>query len=641
MQVGNCNLSHDLDLDASTVSQPMSNTTSNVQRVDLSSPPNSENELKENLRPIEISSIDLDEPCTSSKTHMVSPIEISLINLDEPCSSRKAPANAAHEARMIEHSSVDSKCNPDNIKILVYGTNNDIKRQWDKDDVCPYCRTRMRATSLVQHLIRKHGDVKDVRNATILPKNSAERFRKLQLIRNYGNFLHNLNSLKYGGDIIPAQRPSKTIDITNDLKSYVSCGSCLGFYASTRFSQHRCPLTNTKVKQNVPSLVVSKQHGVKDFFRRLQYDEVGYFVASDEAIVQYVTSEIMSKGVRQFSTISGNARLLAELVLNIRKRHSKHSNMGLRKLVTPQNFEVLYEGLIDMFKYDTLGKAPSMLRPSSMRRLIQTLTKVNEVLRIEYLTSMSSTQAEQQLHLREIFVQKLQPLSYNAIKSLKSASSGLPQVLPSKEDMSTLTNHLITELKNISLVPKNERRVAELTVARLLHFNKRRASEVPKLKKWHWMERGKWKEETMNDHLEDDEKQLVSNMELVFVEGKGGKFVPVIFPEECVLTTEWLSKNKESSDYLFANKNKLPLRGSEIIRKISAELSLRNCGTTKFRKYMATSLQTEGFTDSECQWICEHMGHTLQVHKRYYRLRDASVSLAKVGKLLTVNETIE
>ena len=155
------------------------------------------------------------------------------------------------------------------------------------------------------------------------------------------------------------------------------------------------------------------------------------------------------------------------------------------------------------------------------------------------------------------------------------------------------------------------------------------------------MERGRWKEGTMKDHLDEGERKLVSEMELVYVEGKGGKFVPVIFPEECIAPTEWLSRTKDNDDYIFANKNNNPLRGSEIIKKISASLNLRNCGTTKFRKFMATSLQTsDSFTDTECQWMCEHMGHTLQVHKRYYRLRDASVSLVKVGKLLQESETM-
>ena len=39
-------------------------------------------------------------------------------------------------------------------------------------------------------------------------------------------------------------------------------------------------------------------------------------------------------------------------------------------------------------------------------------------------------------------------------------------------------------------------------------------------------------------------------------------------------------------------------------------------------------------TESEYRAVCEHLGHTYDVHKRYYRLHDITVALTKVGKLL-------
>jgi len=39
-------------------------------------------------------------------------------------------------------------------------------------------------------------------------------------------------------------------------------------------------------------------------------------------------------------------------------------------------------------------------------------------------------------------------------------------------------------------------------------------------------------------------------------------------------------------------------------------------------------------TESEYRAVCDHLGHTYDVHKRYYRLHDTTVALTKVGKLL-------
>ena len=39
-------------------------------------------------------------------------------------------------------------------------------------------------------------------------------------------------------------------------------------------------------------------------------------------------------------------------------------------------------------------------------------------------------------------------------------------------------------------------------------------------------------------------------------------------------------------------------------------------------------------TESEYRAVCDHLGHTYDVHKRYYRLHDTTVALTKVGKML-------
>lgn len=39
-------------------------------------------------------------------------------------------------------------------------------------------------------------------------------------------------------------------------------------------------------------------------------------------------------------------------------------------------------------------------------------------------------------------------------------------------------------------------------------------------------------------------------------------------------------------------------------------------------------------TEAEYRAVCEHLGHSYDVHKRYYRLHDTTVALTKVGKLL-------
>ena len=36
------------------------------------------------------------------------------------------------------------------------------------------------------------------------------------------------------------------------------------------------------------------------------------------------------------------------------------------------------------------------------------------------------------------------------------------------------------------------------------------------------------------------------------------------------------------------------------------------------------------------RWLADHIGHNLNVHRNYYRLKDSTVELSKVARLLLV-----
>lgn len=48
--------------------------------------------------------------------------------------------------------------------------------------------------------------------------------------------------------------------------------------------------------------------------------------------------------------------------------------------------------------------------------------------------------------------------------------------------------------------------------------------------------------------------------------------------------------------------------------------------------------QAEDYTESEFRILCDHLGHSYDVHKRYYRLPMASIELAKVSQMLLRSE---
>lgn len=89
-------------------------------------------------------------------------------------------------------------------------------------------------------------------------------------------------------------------------------------------------------------------------------------------------------------------------------------------------------------------------------------------------------------------------------------------------------NYMKIEL-NKALYNDDQRRVTNITVARLLHFNKRRSAEVPSLTKGQWDLKEKWKEGAADSRLSEFEMKLVNELQITYVKGKGNRFVPIIF----------------------------------------------------------------------------------------------------------------
>ena len=60
--------------------------------------------------------------------------------------------------------------------------------------------------------------------------------------------------------------------------------------------------------------------------------------------------------------------------------------------------------------------------------------------------------------------------------------------------------------------------------------------------------------------------------------------------------------------------------------------------STRLRKYLATVTQVLQLDDNQLEWVANHLGHNLQVHRQFYRLPSEVLQLAKVSQLLLASE---
>ena len=96
--------------------------------------------------------------------------------------------------------------------------------------------------------------------------------------------------------------------------------------------------------------------------------------------------------------------------------------------------------------------------------------------------------------------------------------------------------------------------------------------------------------------------------------------------------------------YLFpcvTRNSKNHIRGWEVVHDIAlkAKFDKTNLITsTMIRKLMVTVLQLLDMNNVELEWVTEHLGHSPDVRKTWYRHKASTVELTKVAKLLIAND---
>ena len=112
---------------------------------------------------------------------------------------------------------------------------NGRNKSWNKGQYCPFCLKPQKR--LPHHLqTPKHRDEPQVQK-WLATEDKKDKDRQLTLMRNYGNYFHNISVLKRGvGELIVVYRPAGK----SHPSDYVSCPTCYGFITKTELWKHKC-----------------------------------------------------------------------------------------------------------------------------------------------------------------------------------------------------------------------------------------------------------------------------------------------------------------------------------------------------------------------------------------------------------------
>lgn len=137
---------------------------------------------------------------------------------------------------------------------------------------------------------------------------------------------------------------------------------------------------------------------------------------------------------------------------------------------------------------------------------------------------------------------------------------------------------------------------------------------------------------------------MLKNLTLLHIRGKGGKKVPLLLTPKMVKFIDVILLNRDlfgvsnSNNYIFAkNSCDSYYRGADALRDFSLQCGAEEPSrltSTQLRKHIATASQILNLKNQDLELLARHLGHSINVHKEFYRLPHNTLDLAKVSKLL-------
>lgn len=226
------------------------------------------------------------------------------------------------------------------------------KRVYNKHQACYYCGQLK--TKISKHLLVCHCDETEVAQIAALPRNSKERQIKFELLRNKGNYYHNIKVLNTSeGELILVRRPGDK-DIF-DQEDYGPCPYCLGFFKRNDLWKHTKYLCHGKDCEETTisagqiklesDLLLDKGSGasayVKEVLATMKDDDITMIVKNDPLIIQLGNREgrkcpgVDSQKRKHY--VSQEMRRVGRLLQNLRMLdHNGQSTLD--QFIKPKNF---------------------------------------------------------------------------------------------------------------------------------------------------------------------------------------------------------------------------------------------------------------------------------------------------------------
>lgn len=183
-----------------------------------------------------------------------------------------------------------------------------------------------------------------------------------------------------------------------------------------------------------------------------------------------------------------------------------------------------------------------------------------------------------------------------------------------------------------------------LVVARLTLYNARRGEEPARMlmKEWKDAEAGTWLPEESIESIQDDaEKYLIGQYKLVYIGGKGRKFVPVLVPNDLCPAMELLIKYRkdfgitDENGFLFATRSSMShCSGWHAVSSVCEKAGMSIINATSNRHRLSTLYASLDMSPMDRKIFLDHMGHEESISKENYQCPQSVRTILVMGKML-------
>jgi hypothetical protein len=550
--------------------------------------------------------------------------------------------------------SSSSKC-----RFKVQATANTSRRVWDKKQYCPYCCEGF--AKLPRHLESMHCEELDVIQACRFPRKSKERMRLLAVIRNKGNYQHNMSVMKSGsGILVPSKRPKTQIDASR----YAVCKSCLALISRSDFWKHarKCEAGKPKEGKRNRSIPCGRlmmtadcpalSHGLREnVLSKMNADRIALIAKNDSLILQYGENLYVKHGHEPHlhNFISTKMREAARLLHSCRNVDSRITN--LKDCLLPQNFPSVITAIRQAAKFD--AGTNTFGTPSLALKMQYILKRCCEIVDSDAIVNDDKeTRTHMKNFLRLCSSGFKCKISLKAVGTLQKLRYNKTQLLPLAGDLQRLSTFLSEKQEELQAALSAKPTVhtfselSKVVLVQLILFNKRRAGEVQRLLLTDY--------EKIDDNPVQDcilsnltpvEQELVKSMKRLELKGKRGNKVALLINHDTRSARDLLMSVRrqfrigDDNPYVFPAMDTecKPMNACRCMHRFAVECGAEKpelITSTALRKHIATMPQLLNLNKNELDCLAKFLGHSITVHREFYRLPENTVQLAKVSKLL-------